>query len=322
MSRSLPTISFQICSWKAPESLEKTLSSIFEQEGNPDDFEVILVNNGFSPQRASQLLEKFPLIHLVEEKAPGLAFARRAGFRTVRGTFISCLDDDNTIAPGYLSSLLSFIERYPNLGCISPVVLPIWEAPVKNWVRKFGVYCLSYNTLAAPTNPEERVWVNPDFKDWPWPPGGGMILHRSVVEDYLLNVNDGRRLALGRVGASLGGSEDQDIYGRFVRLGKDAGYSQKILVYHDIPKQRTEWSYLVRLNFRMTQDWALMESFWRSEKNPLGQSTLGWHLKQIIRLFGRWVFRRIPLQYLILGLIRHAGYFWGWLRIRLRLGAG
>jgi len=317
-----PNISIIICSWQAPASLDETLQSIYTQTEGAS-FEVVLVNNGFSSARVENLRLAFPQTIIVDEATPGLAHARRAGFRAARGEFFVCIDDDNLLGKDFLSALEALVLQNPGLGVISPVVVPIWEKRPPLWLQEFGVCCLSYMTIAPPppTGPKiEQVWHNPDFSGWPWPPGGGMIIHRSVAENYLKE-HSTKRLQLGRIRNSLGGSEDQDICLRFAQLKRDAAYSEKLLVFHKIPVSRTKMSYLLRLNFRMTQDWATLERLRLLEKHPFASSTLNWHRQRLIRLPVKWVCGRISTSRFTLEWIRHAGFLWGWLRDSFRLGA-
>ena len=120
------SISVIICSWQAPASLDETLETVFRQKTYVI-YEVILVNNGFSQSRADQLKAAYPELRILDEPTPGLAHARCTGFRAARGDFFACIDDDNFLEEGFLSSLANLISKFPNLGCISPVVLPRWE---------------------------------------------------------------------------------------------------------------------------------------------------------------------------------------------------
>lgn len=290
---------------------------MFEQD-SPEEFEVILVNNGFPEARAGQLQANYPKLRIIEERTPGLAHARRAGFRAARGEFFVCIDDDNILENGFLRSLLVLIAKHPKLGCICPVVVPRWEQKPAEWLQEFGVCCLSYTAVAEPgVERKEQVWLHPNFKGWPWPPGGGMIIHRSIAENYLES-GEGKRLNFGRVGKSLGGCEDQDIYLRLPLLGRNAAYSENLLLYHQIPASRIEFKYLFILLFRSTQDWAVLQRLWRKEMHPFAMNDLHWHLREFLRLPYVWVRVWIRTKHnmprFALEWASHAGYLWGWFR--------
>jgi glycosyltransferase involved in cell wall biosynthesis len=266
-----------------------------------------------------ELQRAHPTLHIVNEATPGLAHARRAGFRAARGEFFICLDDDNLIGPNFVEALEDLTVRRKNLGCICSVVVPLWEQKPEPWLQEFGkIYCLSYNSLNAPKSgavPQERIWEGSNLQGWPAPPGGGMIIHRSLAEDYLRE-NDERRLKLGRVRNELGASEDQDIIYRVHDLGLGAAWSGRLLIFHKIPASRTKMSYLLKLNWRMTQDTALFERI-RRQKNH-APSSLPSYLALPFWKFLAWVRGRIPARWLLLEWTRSAGFTWGWLKQWLR----
>ena len=284
-------ISVIICSWQAPPSLDETLDSVFRQETNLD-FEVVLVNNGFSQSRADQLKETHPKLRMFDEPTPGLAHARCTGFRASRGDFFVCIDDDNFLEEGFLSALGELISQNPNLGCISPVVLPRWEQEPVQWLQEYGMKCLSYNALQKPGKErKEIVWKHPNLKGCRLPFGGGMIIHRAIAENYM-NSTDGKRLKFGRIGASLGSCEDVDIVYRLPLVGRDAAFSEKLVLYHLIPNSRLQFRYLYRLAFRSTQDWAVFQRLLSKEQHPFAMKySLTNYFQGILRLPCIWLYR-------------------------------
>ena len=304
-------ISFLICSWQAPPTLDETLDSIVRQLPS-DGAEIVLVNNGFPADRAAALQQKYPGMLMINESSPGLAHARRAGFRAARGEFFICLDDDNLLGDNFIDALNSLIGRQPQLGCICPVVVPIWEQPPELWLQEFGKGCLSYNSLSVPASGailQERIWEGAKLEGWPAPPGGGMIIHRSLAENYLRE-KDAQRLKLGRIGNELGGSEDQDIISRIHHLGLGAAWCERLLIFHKIPAARTRMAYLLKLNFRMMQDAALFE-YLRMKQNE-APAALYHHRAMLFWRFTAWVRGRIPARQLLLEWARSAGFILGW----------
>jgi hypothetical protein len=161
------------------------------------------------------------------------------------------MDDDNTLGPDFLSTLLQIISRYPDVGGICPIVEAVWEQTPEDWLKNFGQWCLSYNA-ADGYRPafSERYWPPEEAHAAMLPPGGGMIIHHRVAGNYLERVRDPRRIALSRQPNSLAGCEDVDIFSGVTRLGMGAFFSDRLKVYHHIPRSRTLFSYLVRLNYQ------------------------------------------------------------------------
>jgi glycosyltransferase involved in cell wall biosynthesis len=249
-----PKITFLICSWKAPASLELTLESISRQ-ANKDLFETLLINNGFSDNRGAVLLEKFPDIHLriVREPELGLARAVCTGFKNLHGEIVVKLDDDNTIDENFVSELEKLAEEYPKLGGVRPLIMPQWEEVVPPaWIQEIGTHCLSYTAKNRGDAPKEtRYWPAEAFTSAPRPPGGGMIIHRDVVDCYMSRTDDTQRFSLDRVGNGLQGGQDYDIYHHVGFTNRGALDTPRLVVYHHIPRSRWKLGYLFRLNFNI-----------------------------------------------------------------------
>ena len=246
-----PKFSFMTCSWKAPASLEKTLSSIARQP-TAYSFETILVNNGFSDERAAYLLAQYPSIHLriIREPTLGVSYARCTGFGEAKGQIIVLLDDDNSIRDDFLPNLAALVEQYTDAGGICPVILPSWDVTPPEWVQELGIVCLSYTAKSLDlASKVARYWPPGSAADAARPPGGGMIIRREVFEHYMATSNDAERRRLDRTGDSLMGGQDYDIFHQVQAIGLGGLESPALVVYHHIPTTRCQPLYLRKLNY-------------------------------------------------------------------------
>ncbi|MET9344013.1 MULTISPECIES: glycosyltransferase family 2 protein [unclassified Nonomuraea] len=80
------------------------------------DFEFIVVDDGSVDDTAAIVAEsEVPGLSLVRNPAPvGLADARNTGLKLASGTYVTFMDGDDWLAPGYLSDLVAAID---GLGC-------------------------------------------------------------------------------------------------------------------------------------------------------------------------------------------------------------
>ncbi|MFD1934417.1 MULTISPECIES: glycosyltransferase family 2 protein [Nonomuraea] len=80
------------------------------------DFEFIVVDDGSVDETAAIVSEsEVPGLSLVRNPAPvGLADARNTGLKLASGTYVTFMDGDDWLAPGYLADLVAAID---GLGC-------------------------------------------------------------------------------------------------------------------------------------------------------------------------------------------------------------
>ncbi|HEX4139177.1 MAG TPA: glycosyltransferase [Candidatus Methylacidiphilales bacterium] len=311
----MPLITFLICSWKAPASLDDTLQSVAAQP-SPHLFETLLVNNGFSDQRSAALLETYPRINLriIREPTPGLAHARCAGFAQALGEIIVMIDDDNSLGENFVPGLADLFEKYPKLGGICPLILPVWQEPPPSWVPKIGSMCLSYTANDLSQAPKEtQYWPPGDASRAPRPPGGGMIIHRDVVACY-----SARLSASARANAAAGATrikrlhdghdmaQDHSLYDHIRFTGRGALVAPVLTVYHHIPSSRWRIRALCRLNYTLCYFYARWQTL-------NGLNTTSWKreiwnfIKSILKLPASVLPGRDSYPYSLCIVVRHAG---------------
>lgn len=263
-----PLISFVICTHRAPDSIFSTLDSLFKQS-DWESSEVVIVNNGFSSDRETELRRyaerqnRGGFVRFVQEPKPGLGFARLKGFSTALGDWLVLLDDDNTVDREFLKELLSILSENPKVLGISAVVTPVWETRPLAWLAEFGTTCLSYTHTEVPSErSKDQVFEQTRFSLLPRPPGGGMIIHKSVALFYQSSATNEERVALGRTGDSLVGCEDEDMWRGIQKMGGSGLLTNRLLVYHHIPDSRLRRKYLLKLCHQMAWSYAVLEQIW------------------------------------------------------------
>jgi glycosyltransferase involved in cell wall biosynthesis len=259
-----PRISFLICTYQAPPSLDLLFDSLKSQKWEPDD-DVILVDNGVETGRLAKVKERMTQlgsagVQCVYAKEPqqGLTAARLKGFSRLKNEWLVLLDDDNVLGEDALARIRERISSNPELGGICPRIEPVWEEAPPRWVVMLGHEVLSYNTSPVRKIPDE--WI-----EWKGgerglrPPGGGMIVHRCAADAFVeLSKSSPLLLQLGHRGTALGSGEDFILYHQIYLAGRYTAYDGSIVIRHLIPKERMRFSYLCRLFFRANYGFALV----------------------------------------------------------------
>lgn len=95
--------------------LVRCLDSLYNQELDEDEFEVIIVNDG-SPDKSLQLADAYALKHrnmlVITRENGGLSAARNTGLDHARGKYVWFVDSDDRIEPNSIDELLLFAENW------------------------------------------------------------------------------------------------------------------------------------------------------------------------------------------------------------------
>lgn len=223
-------ISAVICTYNRERFLNELFASIEFQTLDPERFEVVIVDNNSTDgtkelnQQFAEINPQFTVRYFFEQKQ-GLSFARNRGVAESKGNWVTFLDDDATLTPEFLETVLDYFERNPNLACIGGKILLNYETlPPPSWVSKFIVGMFGY------FNPGNQEFI---FKDNSFPRGSNMSFAKSVFD-----VVGGFNTQLGRTGGNMVGSEEKEFFVRFLKKGLKAVYLPQAVVYHSVPDER------------------------------------------------------------------------------------
>jgi O-antigen biosynthesis protein len=108
---SFPTVSIVIPTKDAPEMLERCLKSVLEKTTHPQ-FEVILMDNETTDERALQLMRDYPVKRIVFPNPFNYSRASNQGAAVASGDFLVFLNNDTEILSGdWLEHLIYYAEQ-------------------------------------------------------------------------------------------------------------------------------------------------------------------------------------------------------------------
>jgi glycosyltransferase involved in cell wall biosynthesis len=235
-----PSVSVVLCAHNPrPAHLQSTLDSLRQQDLLLADWELIVIDKLSKEPLAGRFdVSWHPRGRIVVESNLGLAHARRRGYQESRGRLIIHSDDDNILAPDYLSNAWRIQGEFPHLGNFGGQVEARFEQEPRNAVeRSFGF---------ARSLDADR-WSNQIDDNRTMPYGAGMCLRRAVVDAYLAQVAaDPRRLILGRTGNRFITGEDIDLNYVAVRSGFGTGLFKALRLVHLIGADRMQAAHGIR----------------------------------------------------------------------------
>lgn len=236
-------LSLVIATYNRAESLLVTLNSVAEQTAPTEQWECIVVNNN-STDNTEERFKEFTQAHpdlrlrMVKELRQGLSFARNRGIGEGEGEYIAIIDDDERIAPDFISSYIELFDSTPDAMAAGGPIVAEYPTGKPRWMSRFTERPIA-NTMYF----GDRVCIFPAGRI---PGGGNMALRRSAVKRY--GVFD---TALGYVGEQLIGGEECDLFERLQIAQAKYYYVPGAVMYHIIPKEKLTLEYLSRLSYNV-----------------------------------------------------------------------
>ncbi|MEU9432824.1 glycosyltransferase family 2 protein [Streptomyces sp. NPDC048252] len=188
----MPKLSVIVPFYNVKQYAPDTLTSL--RSNAREDFEFILVDD-CSTDATSEILTRaereLPGAVLVRhEKNGGLATARNTGIDKARGDYLTFLDGDDWLAPGYFPRLLASIEQ---LGCDF-----VRTDHVQCTARARSIHRVPHGRRGTVMNPREAILPADRSTSVDYAYAWAGIYHRRLVDRGLLHFTDGLRTAEDR----------------------------------------------------------------------------------------------------------------------------
>jgi glycosyltransferase involved in cell wall biosynthesis len=204
-------LSIQLCTYNRAALLERVLEACFDQTLSPDEYEVVLVDDG-SQDDTPAVIERAQRIAtcrftVVRQPNGGLAKARNAGIARCTGARIAFIDDDVLPTPVFAAEHLASDARHGDVV-----------------VRGAAINTESFDALPTP------VWTLKNYSaNWFWTTN--VSVRRSRLD-----------AAGGRFDESFSeyGWEDIELGLRLRAIGTKAVFNRRAVVFHYKPRPKAE----------------------------------------------------------------------------------
>jgi len=242
-ARSPWDITVAIPTYNGADRLPRLLDRLKSQK-IPDGlrWEVLIVDNNSQDATArvvqqyqADWLPEVPLRYQMESRQ-GAAFARQTAVRVALGNLVGFLDDDNLPTATWVAEAVNFSRCYPRAGAFSGRIHGSYEATPPEGFDNIKAFLAirDHGTQVIPFEPEKLRL----------PPAASLVVRQSA---WLSEVPE-QPIFLGRLpGAAMLGGEDYEVLLHLYKGGWDILYNPALETYHQIPPQRFERDYLLRL---------------------------------------------------------------------------
>lgn len=228
---NVPELTIIICTLRRTAFLSDLLASLLSQSGAPPAYEVLVVDND-PAESARDLVECHAAaapsrIRYLPEPRPGVSHARNAGVAAARGADILFLDDDQQVAPDFLSALwVAWQDRPIHLRGLRVRVEPRRDGHERR---------APHARMVASALEDYAPVARGDFGT------GGLVVQRALLDDF----QGPFRPELG-----LLGGEDTELFLRASARGYHFGHLSSVAVEERVPRARAGLPYLLRAQLR------------------------------------------------------------------------
>jgi len=193
---NLPLVSIILLNYNGKE-YAKLWQSIFEQ--NYPNYEIIFIDNGSQDESLELFLSiarryNVPVNVIRLRKNLGYSRANNIGVSIARGKYIVLLSNDIEVDKNWLSSMVDFLEKHPEVGVAEPIMF--------NYNKK-SVYDLTYGYMNACGNIFSSIEIVPKEKlnepfEVTFCEGASMFIRKDILmktgylfdEDYFMYYED------------------------------------------------------------------------------------------------------------------------------------
>lgn len=251
-------ITVVICCYNSASRLHETLKHLYlQKKDNSLRLEIIIVDNASTDDTvfvASEIWKQFKnddiIFKVIEEKQPGLSFARQCGVSEAKYEYIIFCDDDNWLHEDYVQTAYRLISADKTIGVIGGISTAIGDAAMPAWFAKYEeIYSVGKHA------PASGIINNKGYVC-----GAGMVTRKTVFENA---VNNKFPFALSdRKGNALSGGGDVEYCLRLILQGYNIFYSEDLVFKHYIPAYRLTEQYRDDLlKGAQNAQWILKEYF-------------------------------------------------------------
>ncbi|RZK56846.1 MAG: glycosyltransferase family 2 protein [Pedobacter sp.] len=249
-------ISVIICCYNSAQRIGTTLKYLANQH-IPSDMacEIILVDNCSTDITIEKAIEDWNNYQclgidfkIIQEKTPGLSYARESGAKKAKYDIILFCDDDNWFERNYIAIAYDTITKNDNIGAVGGRSFAKANGFFPTWFEKWSLNYAVGKQWHTSGDVSERKFL--------W--GAGLVLRKSA---FLQAFSELPSLLTDRKGNELSSGGDSEICARLQLMGYKLYYNESLIFYHFIDDERLTLPYLDKLKDGQDKSWIILKHY-------------------------------------------------------------
>ena len=236
-----------ICTYNGAKRIPEVLDKLQKQVGTEGiDWEVIVVDNNSKDNTAEVVAQyaknwrKDSQLRYVVEPQQGLSYGRFRAMKEANSQeLVGFLDDDNIPAENWVAEAFLFGKERPQVGAYGGIIHAQIDQSAPPFFAEVQTYLTVYNLGEVAFQYERSA------KPRKIPSGAGCVIRKQAWQECVPSVD--KLLVTGRDPKTWAAGEDAEVLFYIQNSNWEVWYNPKIEIWHHIPQERLEKSYLLKL---------------------------------------------------------------------------
>ncbi len=189
----VPLVSVVILSYSRPDPLRRAIESVAQQSYPRLDI-LVVDNKSQKSDEIARVVSGFPRVRFIgNESDLGFSCGMNVGIAAASGQYVYLSEDDVSLRPGCLSSMMDYIERHPDAGLVAPVMYDQSSGAVRSAGGRFALDAVFSLRIIT----ERAAGQGPAPFDVMYVPGASILARASLLkslkgfrEDFFLYQED------------------------------------------------------------------------------------------------------------------------------------